>query len=54
MNDGDLEGWVNNDEFLYHWWEGSKLSMRAFIRQNRKELTSYINQKLNRRTQDAP
>ena len=42
MNDADREEWVNNDEGLYLWWKGSGKSKRAFIRENREELTRVI------------
>jgi hypothetical protein len=48
MNDRERELWVMNDEGLYTWWRSTKLSMRGFLRENRKELDSYINKTLNR------
>lgn len=36
MNDNDRETWVSNDEGLYDMWTRSKLSMRSFVRENRK------------------
>ena len=46
MNDREREMWVNNDESLYNWWRPSRQSMRAFIRENRAELTECINRAL--------
>ena len=43
MNDTDRSQWIDNDEGLYRWWKGSRLSKREFIRQNREELTRIIN-----------
>lgn len=48
MNDREREEWVNNDEPLYMWWVQSKLSMRAFIKKYRNQLTDYINAKIGR------
>lgn len=42
MNDTERENWVNNDEGLYNWWQGSRLSMREFVRQNRKDIDKVI------------
>lgn len=42
MNDDEREQWIMNDEGLYNWWRGSRLSARAFIRENRDELTRLI------------
>jgi hypothetical protein len=36
MNDDDRRQWVDNDEGLYDMYRRSRLSMREFIRQNRK------------------
>lgn len=38
----DLEDWIDNDEGLYDWWKSSKLSKRAFIKQNRSEIKAAI------------
>lgn len=46
MNDTEREQWVLNDEQLYTWWQSCKVSMRAFIRENRALLTAYINKQL--------
>lgn len=48
MNDREREMWVLNDEGLYTWWQSSRQSMRAFIRENRSELTALINRALGR------
>ena len=42
LNDEDREQWIMNDEGLYNWFRSSRLSMRNFIRQNRKELDECI------------
>ena len=42
LNDKDREQWIMNDEGLYNWFRSSRLSMRNFIRQNRKELDECI------------
>lgn len=42
MNDNEREQWVNNDEGLYSWWRVSRLSMRAFLRENRQEIDKVI------------
>jgi len=36
------EGWINNDEGLYDWWQSSGLSMRKFIQENRAEIDAAI------------
>jgi hypothetical protein len=46
LNDTDRAQWVDNDEGLYNWMRGSRLSMRAFVRQNRAELDAYIQKAL--------
>lgn len=43
----DIEQWIDNDEGLYNWWRGSRQSKRAFIKENREELTACINRVLN-------
>ena len=53
MNDTEREQWVNNDEGLYSWWRSSRLSMRAFIRENRAELTNCIQRALNLPPKDS-
>lgn len=48
LNDTDREQWIDNDEGLYDWWRSSRQSKRAFIRENRDELTRLIMAELNR------
>lgn len=48
MNNREREQWVNNDEGLYNWWKGSRVSMRKFITDNRIELDRAINRSLGR------
>lgn len=47
MNDDEREKWVLNDEGLYRWQQRSRLSMRAFIRQNRGEIDTIIDKAQN-------
>lgn len=49
MNDNDREDWINNDESLYVWWKGTGQGITTFVRENRAELTKYINRALNRK-----
>jgi hypothetical protein len=35
MTTSDISEWIDNDEALYVWWVGSRLSKTAFIKQNR-------------------
>lgn len=42
MNDEVRHQWVLNDEGLYNWWRMSKQPIRAFIRSNRSDITSVI------------
>jgi hypothetical protein len=42
VNDTDRAQWIDNDEGLYDWWRGSGQSKRAFIRENRAEITRCI------------
>lgn len=46
MNDRERQMWIDNDEGLYHFWKCSRQSMREFIRENREELTAWINRAL--------
>jgi hypothetical protein len=46
MNDSDRAQWIDNDEGLYLWWRSSRVSKRNFIRENRQEITDYINRVL--------
>jgi len=48
----EIELWVNNDESLYYWWKRSRLSIRAFIRENREVLTDSIERVINRKPQE--
>lgn len=48
LNDNDREQWIDNDEGLYSWFRSSRQSKRAFIRENREELTRLILNALNR------
>jgi hypothetical protein len=48
LNDDDRAQWIDNDEGLYNWWRRSRQSKRAFIKENRKELTDLIMAVLNR------
>jgi hypothetical protein len=38
----DIEQWIDNDEGLYNWFRGSRLSKREFIKQNKEELKACI------------
>lgn len=42
LNDNDREEWIKNDEGLHDWYRQSRLSMRAFIRQNRSDIDAAI------------
>lgn len=42
MNDADRQQWVENDEGLYDMWRRSRQPIRAWIRENRKELDRLI------------
>jgi len=42
LNNNDREQWIDNDEGLYNWKRGSRLSMRAFIKENKAELDEII------------
>jgi hypothetical protein len=46
MNDTEREDWVNNDEGLYLWYIGSRLSMRRFLRRYRAEIDAVIRRAL--------
>lgn len=43
MNNTDREQWIDNDEGLYNWWKSSRLSKRAFIKENRAAIDEAIN-----------
>ena len=47
-NDKDREQWVENDEELYLWWLSTRLTLHAFVVQNRAELDAHIDAYLNR------
>lgn len=42
LNDTDRAQWIDNDEGLYNWWKGSKLTKRRFIAENRSALDECI------------
>lgn len=42
INDDDREQWVDNDEGLYNDWKRSRLSKRAYVRENRTEIDAFI------------
>lgn len=46
FNDDDREDWVNNDEVLYQWWRLSKMSLRYFVRQKRRDIDAFIRERL--------
>lgn len=46
MNDEERRLWVLNDEGLYNWYRRSGTGIYQFIRDNREELTTIINQKV--------
>jgi hypothetical protein len=48
MNNVDRSQWIDNDEYLYNWWRGSRLSKSQFIKENRNEIDEYINKVLHR------
>jgi len=43
MSNRDIAQWIDNDEGLYNWWKSSHMSKSQFIRENRAELVSCIN-----------
>jgi hypothetical protein len=49
MNNRELELWIENDESLYSWWKASRLSKRAFMKENRKILDDHIQRVLDRK-----
>lgn len=49
LNDDDRRQWIANDEYLYNWQRTSRLPMRMFLREYRKELDAYINEQLNKK-----
>jgi hypothetical protein len=42
INDDDRQQWVDNDEGLYDMYRASGLSMRLFIRKNRRIIDACI------------
>lgn len=42
MCDDERRVWVLNDEGLYNWQQKSGLSMKEFLRQNRREIDEVI------------
>jgi hypothetical protein len=48
-NDEERRQWILNDEGLYNWQRGSRLSMTRFIRENRKEIDEAIDNVLENR-----
>lgn len=48
LNNNDRSLWIDNDEHLYLWWKSTKLNKKAFIKEHRKEIDTYINKQLNR------
>lgn len=55
MNNDERHEWISNDEGLYRWWKGTRLSMRTFIRENREAIDRCIKATLDgeRQGQDA-
>lgn len=47
MDDNERKMWVNNDEGLYNWWKSSRMSLTAFVKENRAEIDEAINSVLN-------
>ena len=46
MNDRERELWVLNDEGIYNWFKSERKPLKAFINENRTELTQIINKAL--------
>lgn len=42
MNNTDRAQWIDNDEGLYNWWKGTRLSKAAFIKANRAAIDEAI------------
>lgn len=42
INDEDRRQWIENDEGLYNWQRSSRLSMREFIKEHRREIDEVI------------
>ena len=47
MNNRERELWIDNDEGLYLWHRGSKLSKRQFIKEHRAEIDEIIDRAIN-------
>lgn len=47
MDDEERIIWVRNDYNLYQSWKSSRLGIYQYVKENRKEITDYINKKLN-------
>ena len=47
MTNYDINDWIDNDEGLYNWWLSSGQPKTVFIRENRKELTTCIENVIN-------
>lgn len=43
----EIELWLDNDEGLYLWLKRSRMSKRAFIKQNKEVLKGYIDNVVN-------
>ena len=46
MNNRERQMWIDNDEGLYLWWKSSRQPMAKFIKENREEIDSAINNAL--------
>ena len=53
MNDTERENWVQNDESLYLWWKGTRVSMRDFLRRNRADIDAHIKE-MTQRPSETP
>lgn len=42
MNERERQLWIDNDEPLHLWWKSTRMSIRKFMRENRKEIDAYI------------
>ena len=42
MNNTEREQWIDNDEGLHNWWKSSRMSKRGFIKANRVEIDTAI------------
>lgn len=48
-NDKERESIIMNEYYLYTWQQSSKKSVRAFIKENRKEIDKYIDEVMNKK-----